>query len=194
MDKEKYTIIGKLTEVKITENTQGTGSWTKRASLTVEKDGNKNYIATFDETDINKASSLNGSLVQVSYTSNGKFKNLVKGCIDASSETIPTQHIKLDHGSSEYKPQPQPQTKLPDTSTYGEIQKKKYEEQKAENERKQRLIVRQNSWTQALSYMNICLKAYEQGILVKEELNNVMFNIDKVQDIAHSIENDILRT
>jgi len=186
MNKEQFTLIGELTEVKITEN-PNPGKWTKRASLTVEHGGNKNYIATFDENSIEVAHRLEGGTVKVVYTVNGKYKNLVDGMIENCTK-IPEETIPVHNTQQTTIPQ-----KQAETSTYGEFQKKQREEQKAENERKQRLIVRQNSWTQAFSYMDVCLKALEQGVLSKEELTNESFNLDQIMEKAHEIEKDILR-
>ena len=57
----------------------------------------------------------------------------------------------------------------------------------------QTMIVRQNSFSQANSYLANIVKAVEVGILKPAEVSNEDLNIDNLKKIAHQIEEDIMR-
>jgi len=184
-EKEVLKVEGVLRGVEVTQNKESKGSWKERASLKIERasDGKTIYASTFNEDDIKTANSLNGKNISVKYTKSkdGKYRNMVNGSVEAVGE-IKEEKVK-DTTLKQVKAKPEPEgEKVDDTPP-------KY----ADN-RVQKLIVRQNSWSQAEKYVENCLKAVELGILSKDEWNKEDLNVESIQGIAHKIEEDILRT
>ncbi|MCP3684413.1 MAG: hypothetical protein GY861_17175 [bacterium] len=177
---------GKVKGVDITEGKKQNGQTWKRASIKVEGENNTITVSTFDEGDINIANQNNGSDVEVTFTKkDDKYNNLIKGGIKPLNQKLNPQEEMVgetasgvptgaSHSASEPKAvlsdggpvqQPPSKPKEPIVDT-------------------QRLIVRQNSWSQALKYIETCMKDDEKKAQ----------SLEYVKKIAHDIEEDIMRS
>jgi len=170
-------------------------SW-KKASLKIEKDGKTITLSTFKAMDIEKANSLNGKEVEAEYTLTQKgdrtYKNLIEGGLKETGqgETRVTEEEEV--------------VDVEDIEDVKEEKKEKKEAEVIMTEKEgkkmgknppdtQRLIVRQNSLTQANSYLANIVKAVEVGILKPVEVSNEDLNLGNLKKIAHEIEEDIMR-
>lgn len=216
-----YKVRGILKASEESEGTGPNGDWSK-ASLVIEKeDGSKTYVATFNEDAIEIARKAVNKEVEVKYVKKGKYKNLyghkkspAKNSIkivgdgeapiedeepiedgeseevegEETDETEETEEEVVEEPSSKKNVTPSEYKSKDDYWT------NKFEWEKKTNEEKQLSIVRQNSWTQALHYLDAMLKAKELGILKgDEDLTAKDITVEKIKGIAHTIEEDINR-
>ena len=138
--------------------------------------------ATFN--DINEALKLNGQQAKVTITKNGKYNNIDKGGIQpfAEEESVGASAQK-PVGNTQQQLPPAPSTKTPESM-------ERVKSYQSADERRQSLIIRQNSWTQANNLLANMLKALELGLLTKEQVVVTKGSLEKV---AHEIEADIMR-
>lgn len=191
---KKYQTRGILRGV---EHTQAPDKSWKRAALKIEKDGKTTIVSTFEEKDILLANQSNGKEVELTYTNSQKgeitYKNLVKGGLKAigqgeapvtEAEEVVDDDI-IDETTEE-------ESKVIMTEKEGRKMGKNppiiYPPDT------QTMIVRQNSWTQANKYIENMIKAVEVGILKEAEVENTDLNIEKVKEVAHQVEEDIMRS
>lgn len=79
--KQQYKTKGEITGVEIKEGSKQDGSIWKRAGIKVSGKESSITVATFNSDDITKAEDLKGRYVEITYTKNDNYKNLVKGGI-----------------------------------------------------------------------------------------------------------------
>lgn len=175
--KNSLKICGILKGIDTTEAPDK--SW-KKASLKVEVNGKINTISTFDSNDINLAIEGMDKIIEAEYTTKATgttvYKNIIKGTLKIKNDNnnnieYKTENIedeKCQHSTNAYKPS------VPMI-----------------NPEKQRSIVRQNSWTQALNYIDKLILAKQNGIDIK--LDKEDLKLDKIKALAHTIEEDIFR-
>lgn len=205
-DKEQFTLTGKLTAVEVTEAPPG-AIWKKRATLKItEENGNKYMIGTFEDTDIDMANSLNGKTVTALFTKSKdeKYNNLNKAGIkaagvqtqlDAPVEKVPDS-TPTPAAQTPATPTPTPANKSVQSfknNTADGYWERKFDWDVANFEYRQTKIIRQNSWTQAQTYIANMLKAAELGFIAKDELTKEEFTIKTIKTLAHTIEEDINR-
>ena len=173
------------------EITQAPDKTWKKASLKIEKEGNTITLSTFDEKTIEKANSLNGKEIEAEYTLNQKgertYKNLVIGGLKETGQgeakvTETEEVVDID----DIKDVPKKEAKVIMTEKEGSKMGKNPPDT-------QTMIVRQNSFSQANSYLANIVKAVEVGILKPAEVSNEDLNIKELKEIAHQIEEDIMR-
>lgn len=159
---EEQKVIGKLKGIEINEGTSNKGDW-KRGALKIETTDGEIIASTFEKEDIKKAQELTGKKVKITYTQNGKYKNLTKnGICETDEDPTGTPITKEEIVGTP-------------NNTGSNFEK-----------RKQELIIRQSTWKMALKYLE-ALSLHGQK-MEKDELL-----IDKIGKIAHLIEEDINR-
>ena len=205
MAQKKFKMSGMLKAVEITDGKKQDGTEWQRSSLKIESsDGKTRNVSTFDTNDTKTANEANGKEVEVVYTksSDGKYNNLESGTIKVigQGEAPVTDEEEIEEEGSDkikeeadekynVKPTDQPQKKM-----YSEdYWRAKFEFEKITHYERQTSIVRQNSWTQAMKYLESCLRAVEQGLIAKKDFTTTEMTIDKMKEIAHQIETDIMR-
>ena len=177
----------------------------KRASLKIEKEGKTITLSTFEEKDIEKANSLNGKEIEAEYFLSQKadktYKNLVKGGLKETGQgetrvTETEEVVDID----DIKDVPKKEAEVTMTEKEGKKMGKPFQPSEGKNlpqikipPNTQQLIVRQNSFSQANSYLANIVKAVEVGILKPAEVSNEDLNIKELKEIAHQIEEDIMR-
>lgn len=169
---EQKTIKGVLKEVDIKEGAKDGKAW-KRATLKIDVDGDQIIMGTFNAEDIALANKLKLNNVEAVFVTNGQYQNLVKGGLKESDE-IPVETIE------------EQSTKTPESV-------KRVGDYQATDRKRQEMIVRQNSYTQANAYMSNLLKAVELGIIGKEEFGKEELNLDSLKAFARKIEEDVCR-
>ena len=175
---DKFKTKGVLRGVKIDEGTKQDGSKWRKATLTIDKDdGNKVVLGTFDSKMIDLANKVNGKEVQAIYVKNGKYNNLDKSdnalsvVGDGDAPEVQEETIVDEDEVVEEKPTPKK-----DMKTVADYNNRK----KQEDDRRQSLIVRQNSWTQALKLIENTLKAIDMQFIKSEEFSKEELNFEKV--------------
>jgi len=189
-------------------------SW-KKASLKIEKEGKTITLSTFKADDIEKANQLNGKEIEAEYTLTQKgdrtYKNLVTGglkeiglgeaLVTEEEEVVDVEEIEdvkeekkeaeviMTEKEGRKMGQQIPVSSLPEKPKY----KVKFVEDETDYKRRQVLILRQNSFSQANNYLANIVKAVEVGILKPVEVSNEDLNLGNLKKIAHEIEEDIMR-
>lgn len=202
--KEEFDLKGAVRGLETTDDPGG--KW-KKQSIKVENDDGKTLtISSFDEKDHKVMPTTVGKKIALKYTSTQKgeitYRNLVKGSIEILGEPneegeplkkSEEEVVEEKKDKKELEQKKLNEEKLPKTSWQqkDEYWDKKFVWEKENNEKTQIMIVRQNSYTQALKYVECLLEAKKQGI--KVELDKDDMKLDSVQKIAHTIEEDIMK-
>jgi hypothetical protein len=181
--KKSYAIKGILRKVEVKSGEKADGKAWQRASISIENGENKYTVSTFDEKDIAAALKAQNKEVKAVYTlsdGDGKYKNLVKEGITIEGMGEEPLGPEAEESIGE---EPK-STKTPESMA-------RVSSFQANDDLKQRLIVRQNSWTQANAYMANCLKAIELGVIEKGEFDKDDFTVEAVAEIAAQIEDKV---
>lgn len=214
---KKFKLVGLLKGVEVSSGTKKTGDPWERASLTIEKsDGRTKKVATFDTNDIKAANSANGKEIEIQYSKSkdGQYNNLENGTIkimgkgeapvDDEEEIVDEEEEVIEEESPDekYNVKDMSVSKTPETATTPNQKPKMYSEdywrekfnfEKENYHKTQSSIIRQNSWTQAMKYLESSLKAVELGIILKKDFTKKEMTIEQMKKIAHMIEEDIVR-
>lgn len=88
-EQQKFKTKGMIDNVSVQDAPPGS-SWKQKGTIYLKKeDGSVNYISSFNEEDIKDMQAKSGSLVTVTYTKNGKYKNLVEGGLEVIGDMPP---------------------------------------------------------------------------------------------------------
>ena len=191
---KKYKVSGIIRSVDKKSGASQKGEWV-RAGITIEKaDGHKTTVSTFDSEDTAIADGANGKQVEAIYELNGKYKNLTKRGLKVigQGEAPITDVDVIDEGETiEEEPSVPVSQARSQNSDNGGYWAEKLAFDKTQAQERQNSIVRQNSWSQAQTYITNMLKAVELGIIPKDQVKAEDLKVEAVQKLAHSIENDI---
>ena len=188
---EKISIKGIIRQISKTSGSSAKGEWV-RAAIKIDKpDGHSFTVSTFDSVDSQTAELAKDKEVEATYEENGKFKNLCKGGIKVIGvgEAPVTHEEAVEEGNAKPKEVPKPQYNNDNSTTGYWVQKLAFDKEQAFE--RQKSIVRQNSWTQAQTFISIQLKAVELGIIPKDKLKETDINAEAMAKLAHTIEDDI---
>jgi len=81
----EHELIATIKGVDISEGKKKDGSNWKRAAIKLDNGSGAITVGTFDTNDIDTANKLNGGEVKIKYTTDGQYRNLVKGEIRVAS-------------------------------------------------------------------------------------------------------------
>lgn len=171
-------IVGKICGVELSDGVKSDGTKWNRASIKI--DTGEKYpitVATFDTNLIDFANKYNGKKVKAKYQKSGQYNNLIKEGLELWKEEEAQPEVKEEV----VEDKPQEEEKIKSTKTPESMERVAGYQKKETNkeERKQRLIVRQNSYSHAFKVFEIA--------------NRGDFTLKDVKKIAHEIEEDIMR-
>jgi hypothetical protein len=168
--------------------------WKRRAMIMVESEKGSLSIGTFKDKDIIAASQYNGQKVTLEYLENGQYNNLVEGSINPSGvQNPPQQQVTEEFVRDKEEPPMEIVQQKGEQSAPIPTKQNVVNYNNTVEERRQTLICRQNSWSQANAYLQSLLKAIELGIIHVEEFDKEQLNLTRLIDIAHKIELDVMR-
>ncbi len=196
---QKFKMSGILRGVEITSGQKQNGTEWERASLKIEKkDGVTKKVSTFDTNDIEAANKANGKEIEVLYTKSkdDQYNNLENGSIkvlgQGEAPVTDSEEVKEEEAIEE-KENADQKYNVKQIGTKDNYWQNKFEFEKQTHYEKQTSIIRQNSWTQAMKYLESCLKAVELDLIVKKDFSSKEMTIEKMKEFAHQIETDIIR-
>jgi len=190
-EQQEFTLNGGiLAKLETKEGTSGSGKAWKRGGLTIEKGGKSYNASTFDEKVIELGLKSIGKIVNLKFTSKGKFNNLIDksfAVVDQGEQVEQSAVVKEEVVGNAQKKETQTNPPKPINSyqTKEGYWQDKFEFEKVTYKQKQIAIIKQSCDKLAMEYVKVLISAVEQGVLTKQEVdeNDLDFkNIIKMSD------------